>query len=154
MTPHISLPATLGFQPPPCAIGEETPESIPYQNLLGCLMHIIQKCRPDVLWTVATLSQFTKNHSYVHFKASMKALMYLGTVKNLGIKFEKSDSPLQITCYVDASLNSTISDHKSWTGYCILLNKMPISWCVVKQTKVAASPMEAQYIAAAEAAKL
>ena len=87
--PHISLPATPDFQPPP--------ESIPYQNLLGCLMYISHKCRLDVSWPVATLSQFTEHHSYAHFKALMKALMPLGTTKNLGIKFKKSDPPFQIT---------------------------------------------------------
>ena len=153
VNPHVSMPSTPGFQPEPCANDEDIPKDLPFRNLLGCLLYIAQRCRPDVSWPIAALSQFTERHNTTHYRHLIKVLMYLGSTKELGIKFTQSEPPLQITCYVDASWNSTIPERKSWTGYIVFLNDIPISWRVTKQKKVAASPMEAEFVAAAEAVK-
>lgn len=51
------------------------------------------------------------------------------------------------TCFVDASFGSDSSDHKSTTGYIILLCGSPISWISKKQSLVALSTLESEYIA-------
>ncbi|KAH9123907.1 hypothetical protein AeMF1_005234, partial [Aphanomyces euteiches] len=48
--------------------------------------------------------------------------------------------------YCDADLGSA-ADRKSQTGYIFLLGDNPVSWRSVKQTLVAASTVEAEYIA-------
>ena len=150
---HVSLPATPGYQPEPCKETDELPKELPYRNLLGCLQYISQRCRPDIAWPIAALSQFTERHNTTHYRNLFKVLMYLGSSPQIGIKFLSSDPPIQLTCYVDSSWNSTVPERKSWTGYIILLNGVPVSWRVKKQKKVAASPMEAEFVAAAEAVK-
>ena len=150
---NINLPSSPGYQPEPCNDDEVVSEKIPFRNLLGCLQYIAQRCRPDISWAVSSLSQFTERHNIGHFRALLRILMYLGTTKDLGLKLYSSEPPFLLTAYVDASWNSTKPDRKSWTGYVVFLNGMPVSWRVIKQKKVAMSPMESEYVAAGEAAK-
>ena len=54
--------------------------------------------------------------------------------------------------YVDASFDTDPDDSKSQTGYVFLLNGRAVSWCSSKQSIMAGSTCEAEYIAASEAA--
>ena len=58
---------------------------------------------------------------------------------------------LAIKGYVDASLGTDPDDSKSQTGYVFMLNGGAISWRSGKQSVVAQSSMESEYIAACEA---
>ena len=53
--------------------------------------------------------------------------------------------------YVDASFDTDLDDSKSQTGYVFILNGGAVSWCSSKQSVVAESTCEAEYIAASEA---
>ena len=53
---------------------------------------------------------------------------------------------------LDASFNTDPDDSKSQTGYIFVLNGGAVSWCSSKQSVMAGSTCEAEYIAAAEAA--
>ena len=128
-------------------------EGVPYRSLLGCLQYIANRCRPDTSYQVAVLSQFCERHGPEHWKSLIKILMYLASTKNLGLRFILSKPPLQMTVFVDASWASNPDDRKSWTAYSLFLNGIPITWRVVKQSCVALSPMEAEFIAASEAVK-
>ena len=59
---------------------------------------------------------------------------------------------LVISCYVDASFDTDPDDSKSQSGYVFLLNGGAVSWCSSKQSVMAGSTCEAEYIAALEAA--
>ena len=62
------------------------------------------------------------------------------------------DKELVVNGYVDASFDTDPDDSKSQTGYVFSLNGGAVSWCSSKQSVVAASTCEAEYIAASEAA--
>ena len=55
--------------------------------------------------------------------------------------------------YVDVSFDTDLDDSKSQTGYVYILNGGAVSWCSCKQSVVATSTCEAEYIAASEAAQ-
>ena len=59
---------------------------------------------------------------------------------------------LIVNGYVDASFDTDPDDSKSQTGYVFTLNGGAVSWCSSKQSVVAGSTCEAEYIAASEAA--
>ena len=61
------------------------------------------------------------------------------------------DKELVIKGYVDASFDTDPNDSKSQIGYIFLLNGGAVSWCSSKQSVVAGSTCEAEYIAASEA---
>ena len=62
------------------------------------------------------------------------------------------DKELVVNGYVDASFDTNLDDSKSQTEYVFLLNGGAVSWCSSKQSIVAGSTCEAEYIAASEAA--
>ena len=62
------------------------------------------------------------------------------------------DKEFVIKSYVNASFNTDPNDSKSQTGYVFILNGGAVSWCSSKQSVVAGSTCEAEYIAASEAA--
>ena len=62
------------------------------------------------------------------------------------------DKELVVNGYVDASFDTDPDDSKSQTGYVFILNGGAVSWCSSKQSVVAGSTCEAEYIAASEAA--
>ena len=63
-----------------------------------------------------------------------------------------SDKRFVVKGYVDASFDTDPDDSKSQTGYVFTLNGGAVSWCGSKQSVVAGSTCEAEYIAASEAA--
>jgi hypothetical protein len=55
--------------------------------------------------------------------------------------------------YVDASFDTDLDDSKSQSGYIFVMNGGAVSWRSSKQSMVARSTTEAEYIAASEAAE-
>ena len=62
------------------------------------------------------------------------------------------DKELVVNGYVDASFDTDPDDSKSQTAYVFILNGGAVSWCSLKQTVVAGSTCEPEYIATSEAA--
>ena len=62
-----------------------------------------------------------------------------------------ADKELVVNGYVDASFDNYPDDSKLQTGYIFILNGGAVSWCSSKQSVVAGSTCEAEYIAALEA---
>ena len=60
------------------------------------------------------------------------------------------DKELFVNGYIDASFDTDPDDSKSQTGF--ILNGGAVSWCSSKQSVVAGSTCEAEYIATSEAA--
>ena len=60
-------------------------------------------------------------------------------------------SELRLVRYSDADWGGDLDQRKSTSGYVFLLNKGAISWCSKKQTCIALSTMEAEFIACSTA---
>ena len=127
----------------------------PYQQLLGSLMYLSVLTRPDISYSVSYLSQFNNCYTETHWKHAKRILRYLKGTKNYGLSFGKTDKSEDkfLECYVDADWDSNSYDRKSYTGFCFQFAGGPISWESRKQSTVALSSTEAEYMAMAEAAK-
>ena len=64
------------------------------------------------------------------------------------VEFEEE---LGVTGYIDASFDTDPDDSRSQTGYVFKVNGGAVTWRSCKQSVVAQSTMEAEYVAAAEA---
>ncbi|GJW67886.1 putative ribonuclease H-like domain-containing protein [Tanacetum coccineum] len=86
----------------------------------------------------------------VHLYISMiGSLMYL-TASRPDIMFVYlRDSPFELVAYIDSDYAGATQDRKSTTGGCQFLGNKLISWQCKKQTVVATSTTEAEYVAAA-----
>ena len=86
-----------------------------------------------------------------HWIAVKNILKYMKRTKDMFLIYG-GDKELIVKGYVDASFDTDPDDSKSQTGYVFTLNDGGVSWCSSKQSVVAGSTCEAEYIAASEAA--
>ena len=86
-----------------------------------------------------------------HWTTVKNILKYLKRTKDMFLIYG-CDEELVVNGYVDASFDTDPDDSKSQTRYTFILNGGAVSWCSSKQSVVAGSTCEAEYIAASEAA--
>jgi hypothetical protein len=130
---------------------KERMKDIPYSSTLGSLMYAMLFTRPDLSHTIGILSRYQKNLGEEHWKQLKYVLCYVKGTLDYGLYFNGHN--LQLQGYTDADWEGDLDDRKSTFGYIFTLAGGAISWCSMKQDSVALSSMEAEYIAAPEAAK-
>ncbi|GKA49062.1 retrovirus-related pol polyprotein from transposon TNT 1-94, partial [Tanacetum coccineum] len=101
--------------------------------------------RPDLAYAVSRLSRYTSNPSYAHCKAITRILHYLRYSRDYGLHYDTH--PAVIEGYSDANWISDIKDSRSTSGYVFTLEGDAISWKSSKQTVIAKSTMESEFIA-------
>jgi hypothetical protein len=111
--------------------------------------------RPDISFAVNKLAAYTANPGLQHHGAIKRILRYLAGTKTLGIIYRKSQDETEnnnlFHGYADASFAN--EDLKSTTGYIFLTAGGAITWKSKKQTIIALSSTEAEYVALSEAGR-
>src|SRR3954462_12403004 len=79
-------------------------------------------------------------------------LKYLRRTKDMVLSYG-GDEQLVVNGYTDASWNTDPDDSKSQSGYVFILNGAAVSWRSAKQSVVARSSTESEYMAASEASQ-
>jgi hypothetical protein len=125
-------------------------EDMPYRELIGGLLYVSQRTRPDISYAVGKLAQYSSNYDRRHWNAAKRVLRYLKGTKDHKIVYQVDNNPLK--AYADADWASS-QDRKSTTGYVMMFAGAPVLWRSTKQTVIALSTMEAEYIAIATCAR-
>jgi hypothetical protein len=121
-----------------------------YQRLVGSLIYLSNSTRPDIAYAVSYLARSMHAPTEENFMNAKRVLRYLKGTKDLSLKYYADDQLL--FAYSDSSYAEE-KDYKSVGGYATILGGAAVSWKSTKQSIVAQSSMEAEYIALAEAAK-
>nr|GFB01385.1 putative ribonuclease H-like domain-containing protein [Tanacetum cinerariifolium] len=82
------------------------------------------------------------------FKSVKRIFKYIIAYPKLGLWYPR-DSPFDLEAFSNSDYAGANRDRKSTTGGCQFLGRRLISWQCKKQTIVAASSCEAEYVAAA-----
>ncbi|GJS08594.1 putative ribonuclease H-like domain-containing protein [Tanacetum coccineum] len=127
------------------ADGEDVDEHL-YRSMIGSLMYLTSS-RPDIMFAVCACARFQVNPKSSHLHAVKRIFRYLKGQPKLGLWYPK-DSPFDLVAYTDSDYAGASLDRKSTTGGCQFLGCRLISWQCKKQTVVANSTTEAEYIAA------
>ena len=123
-----------------------------YQAVIGSLLYVSTKTRPDIAYAVISVTRFSAKPTREHWTAVKRILRYLKGTSNLGLLY-RQDTPAEITGYSDADWAGDVGDRKSTSGYVFLLGGAAISWKSSKQTCMALSTAEAEYVALSAAAQ-
>ncbi|GJS13699.1 putative ribonuclease H-like domain-containing protein [Tanacetum coccineum] len=118
-----------------------------YRSMIGSLMYLTAS-RPDIMFAVCACARFQVSPKSSHLLAVKRIFRYLKGKPSLGLWYSK-DSPLELVAYTDSDYAGATQDRKSTTGGCQFLGNRLISWQCKKQTVVATSTTEAEYVAAA-----
>jgi hypothetical protein len=116
-----------------------------YRQLIGSLMYLVNT-RPDICYAVNVLSQFMSQLRQTHWIAAKHVLRYLRGTVGYGLRYG-SCVDLSVQGYADADWAGSTVDQKSTSGCCFTLGSAMVSWCSRKQSSVALSTTEAEYIA-------
>ncbi|GKE54030.1 putative ribonuclease H-like domain-containing protein, partial [Tanacetum coccineum] len=118
-----------------------------YRSMIGSLMYLTAS-RPDIMFAVCACSRFQVTPKTSHLHAVKRIFRYLKGKPKLGLWYPRVSS-FTLEAYLDSDYARTNLDRKSTTGGCQFLGRRLISWQCKKQTIVATSTIEAEYVAAA-----
>ena len=105
------------------------------------------------------LSRFMENPGKRHWEAAKRVLRYLRGTSDLGLVFnghvtdEHPNGYFNIEAYSDADWGRDLYGRKSIYGFIVYVNGCPISWVSKKQTFVAQSTCESEYVGMSEATR-
>jgi hypothetical protein len=124
-----------------------------FRSIVGSLLHLTNCTRPDLAFTVNSLSSFMQDPKKHHLVEAKRVLRYLKQSQDVSLKFVKSDGVPQVVGYCDASWGSDRESRRSITGHVFFLAGAPVVWSSRRQHTVALSATEAEYLSLSEAVK-
>nr|GEX18413.1 hypothetical protein [Tanacetum cinerariifolium] len=118
-----------------------------YRSMIGSLIYLTSS-RPDIMFAVCACVRFQVTPKASHLHAVKRIFRYLKGKPHLGLWYLK-DSSFDLVAYSDSDYAGTSLDRKSTTRGCQFFRCRLISWQCKKQTVVATSSTEAEYVATA-----
>ena len=123
-----------------------------YQSAVGSLLHLSGWTRPDIAFAVSHVARFCSSPTKEHWTAVKRILRYLKGTPNYGLTYSRNvNTDGTLIGYSDADWAGDANDRKSTSGYFFMMSGAAVSWKSQKQTCVALSTAEAEYIALAAA---
>ncbi|GJZ07361.1 putative ribonuclease H-like domain-containing protein [Tanacetum coccineum] len=117
-----------------------------HRSMIGSLMYLTSS-RPDIMFAVCACVRYQVNSKVLHLHAVKRIFRYLKGQPKLGLWYLK-DSPFDLAAYTNSDYAGASLDRKSTTGSYQFLGCRLISWQYKKQTVVANSTTEAEYVSA------
>jgi hypothetical protein len=117
--------------------------------MIGSLMYLTNT-RPDICFVVNTLSQYLVEPRRLHLVAAKHVMRYLKGTLDYGLCYTR-DCDFRLYGYIDSDWAGSASDKKSTSRCYFSLGPFMTSWQSRKQSSIALSMAEAEYIAACSA---
>ena len=103
--------------------------------------------RPDIAFSINSLSQFMVQPKRMHWIAAKHILCYLHGIVEYGIIYVQGEG-IKLIGYTDVDWAGSTMNKRSTSRCCFSLGSGVVSWFSRKQKSVALSSAEAEYIAA------
>nr|GEY98002.1 uncharacterized mitochondrial protein AtMg00810-like [Tanacetum cinerariifolium] len=116
-----------------------------YRSMISSLMYLTSS-RPDIMFAVCACARFQVTPKVSHLHAVKRIFRYLKGKPHFGLWYPKY-SIFNLVAYSNSDYAGASLDRKSTTGGCQFLRCRLISWQCKKQTVVATSSTEAEYVA-------
>ena len=150
----VSTPATA----PLCLHrdSDDFDESFNYRSIVGMLLYLGNNTRPECAYAINSCAQYSISPKKPHAEAVKRICRYLrGTIDDGIIISSSQTRPLSLDLHVDADYagNYTAADADdpravfSRSGIVITCGNVPVLWRAKRQTQIALSTMESEYIA-------
>lgn len=125
-------------------------DDIPYQSAVGALLYLVQATRPDLAFVVSTLSRYNQSFDQTHWTMVKRVFRYLQGTMDYKLQYRR-DRESTLRGYYDASHAPSTTDHRSITGYVFMMQGGAVSWNSKRQSTVALSSTEAEYLSLSSA---
>ncbi|GJX15038.1 hypothetical protein Tco_0206796 [Tanacetum coccineum] len=121
-------------------------DSSKYRGIIGSLLYLTAS-RPDIMFNVCLWARFQENPKTTHLEAVKRIFRYIRGTSHLGLWYPKG-TRIETIVYADSDHAGDYVDHKSTSGICTLMGCCLTSWFPKKQTALAISMTEAEYVSA------
>jgi hypothetical protein len=128
--------------------GGKSVDQMAYRSMICSLLYLCAS-RPDIMLSVCMCARFQSDPRECHLVAVKRILRYLVATPCFGIWYPKG-STFDLIGYSDSDYAGCKVDKKSTSGTCQFLGRSLVSWSSKKQTSVALSTAEAEYVAAGQ----
>ncbi|GKB71499.1 retrovirus-related pol polyprotein from transposon TNT 1-94 [Tanacetum coccineum] len=121
-------------------------DSSKYQGMTGSLLYLTASS-PDITFSVCLCARFQENTKTTHLEAVKRIFRYVRGTTHLGLGYSKG-SGIETIVYADSDHAGDYVDRKSTSGVCTFIGCCLTSWFSKKQTALAISTIEAEYVSA------
>ncbi|MBW0473733.1 hypothetical protein O181_013448 [Austropuccinia psidii MF-1] len=123
-----------------------------YLSRIGMLLYIAQATRPDIMFSVNYLARFSMNTTPKHWEALEYLISYMRNTADKVLVIGSTKQVEALKVYVDAA-NWGGEGSRSRHGFIGFLMGSPVAWNSKRQTCVASSTCQAEYMAMSFAAR-
>ena len=118
-----------------------------YQQEMGCLIYVCIT-RPDIQFAISQMSTYMHSPGAKHWQVIKRIFCYLSGTQQLGVFYPKGGSLLpDLHAFLDSDWAGCFDTRVSTSGFCFMLGSSCISWLSKKQSIVATSSCEDEYMA-------
>ncbi|GJU54255.1 retrovirus-related pol polyprotein from transposon TNT 1-94 [Tanacetum coccineum] len=127
----------------------ESVDSTKYRGMICSLLYITTS-RPDIMFSVCLCARFQEAPKTSHLEAVKHIFRYIKGTTHLGLWYPKGTG-IETVVYADSNHAGDYVDRKSTSGICTFVRCCLSSWFSKKQTALAISTTEAEYVSAEKA---
>ncbi|GJZ65756.1 retrovirus-related pol polyprotein from transposon TNT 1-94 [Tanacetum coccineum] len=127
----------------------ELVDSTKYRGMIGSLLYLTAS-RPDIMFSVCLCARFQEAPKTSHLEAVKRIFRYIKGTTHLGLWYPKGTN-IEIVVYADSDHAGDYVDRKSTSGICTFVGCCLTSWFSKKQTALAISTTEAEYVSTGKA---
>ncbi|SDA06521.1 BZ3501_MvSof-1269-A2-R1_Chr4-2g06567 [Microbotryum saponariae] len=125
-----------------------------YLQAIGSLLYISLGTRPDIAFAVSYLARFANNPGRRHWIAVKHILRYLRATYRNELVYARGQARITgVVGYSDANWGACIDTSVSTMGYVFYIAGSAVSWSSKRQSRVADSTTDAEYLALSHAGK-
>ena len=148
----VATPVCVGSKLVKTTESDELVDENLYQSAVGSVQYLSTMTRADITFAVSNVAKYCSKLTKEHWTAVKRIVRYLKGTHNFGLLYKKSNSS---SCegFSDLDWASDVNDRKSTSGYIFQVDGTAISWRSWKQSCVALSTTEAEYITLSQAAQ-
>ncbi|CAI7800522.1 unnamed protein product [Closterium sp. NIES-53] len=122
------------------SLDESVEPSVPYPELVGCLMYMMTCTRPDLAYPLSLQAHYVarSRHRKVHWDAAKRVLRYLCSTLGMGLVLG-GRGPILLIGHADASWVDDLATQRSSQGYTFSLGSDSVSWRSTRSSSVLSS---------------
>ena len=119
---------------------------------LVVLTYVLTATKPDIAATAGILTLYVADASNNHWLGIRRMLPYIKGILSYGLKFSAHESDDDLYGFADANWAGDVDRRRSTSSYVFMVANGVVSWSSKKQSTVAKSTTEAEYVALSQEA--
>ncbi|GJY50649.1 hypothetical protein Tco_0441496 [Tanacetum coccineum] len=127
----------------------ESVDDTKYRGMIGSLLYLMAS-RSDIMFSVCLYARFQEAPKTSHIEVVKRIFRYIKGTTHLGLWYPKGTG-VETIIYANSDHAGDYVDRKSTSGVCTFMGCCLTSWFSKKQTALAISTTEAEYVSVGKA---